>query len=379
MDKKPLISKWSVVGIILLFVGTCVIPAMAQDTEKPQSQSRGNWLYVGGSGPGNYTRIQDAIDDANYGDSVFVYAGIYYENITIYHMITVLGENKECTIIDGNEKDDVVYIVQSGVCFSGFTVQNSSLFGGAGIMVLGDADNVEITNVQVTDNAIGILLKSGTRTLLHDTLIDNNTETGVDVHSYRSEILNNVITNNRFFGIVLLGEDVDDTIIKDNVITDSREGIWISDMYQTSNIEITNNIIMNSSTYGLKLGTVDSKIYGNKFCNNSIAVTLVGAEHTDIRDNTFLNNKQGLLIVGTGTNRIHRNNFIQNQEDAFFSHLPFENSRNYWYRNYWDSHSLPLPKPVMGQKVIWVPFFILFNISWVQFDFFPALKPYDVS
>jgi parallel beta-helix repeat protein len=371
--------EYVAIGIILLFLGACLLPTVAQNIEKKPSGVRGNWLYVGGSGPGNYTRIQDAIDDANYGDTVFVYAGIYYENITIYHMITVLGENKKCTIIDGNEKDDVVYIVQSGVCFSGFTVQNSSLFGGAGIMVLGDADNVEITNVQVTDNAIGILLKSGTRTLLHDTLIDNNTETGVDVHSYRSEILNNVITNNRFFGIVLLGEDVDDTIIKDNVITDSREGIWISDMYQTSNIEITNNIIMNSSTYGIKLGTVDSKIYGNQFCNNSIAVTLVGAEHTDIRDNTFLDNKQGLLIVGTGTNRIHRNNFIQNQEDAFFSHLYFENARNYWYRNYWDSHQLPLPKLIMGQKVIFIPFSIWFNISWVQFDFLPALKPYDVS
>lgn len=86
--------KWFTVGIILLFVGTCTIPAIAHNTEKILPASRG-WLYVGGSGPGNYSRIQDAIDDANYGDTVFAYAGIYYENITIYHMITVLGENKE--------------------------------------------------------------------------------------------------------------------------------------------------------------------------------------------------------------------------------------------------------------------------------------------
>jgi len=49
------------VGIILLFVGTCIIPVTAQDTKKSQSTSRGDWLYVGGSGPGNFTRIQDAI------------------------------------------------------------------------------------------------------------------------------------------------------------------------------------------------------------------------------------------------------------------------------------------------------------------------------
>ena len=67
--------KWLAIGIILLFVGTCIIPAIAQDTEKSLPSSRGNWLYVGGSGPGNYTRIQDAIDNASDGDTVFVYSG----------------------------------------------------------------------------------------------------------------------------------------------------------------------------------------------------------------------------------------------------------------------------------------------------------------
>lgn len=366
------------VGIILLFVETCIIPAIAQDTEKPAlPTSRGNWLYVGGSGPGNYTKIQDAIDNASDGDTVFVYAGIYYENITIYHMIAVLGENKDTTIIDGYETDDVVYIVGNGIRFSGFTVQNGTLFGGAGIMVLADGGSVEITNVHVTDNAIGILLKSGTGTVLHDTVINNNTETGVYVQSYRSEIHDNIITNNRNFGIVLLHEDVDDTIIKNNIITNHQEGIWISDMYQTSNIEITNNIIMNSSIHGVTLGTVDSEIQGNQFCNNSIAVTLASGQHNDIRDNTFRNNNRGLWIIDAGNTRIHRNNFIQNQEDAFFTSFLFiHTARNYWYHNYWDGHQLPLPKPIKGQKVLFIPFSIFINISWVQFDPLPALKPY---
>ena len=32
MDTKPLISKWLTVGIILLFIGGCVVLAIAQDT-----------------------------------------------------------------------------------------------------------------------------------------------------------------------------------------------------------------------------------------------------------------------------------------------------------------------------------------------------------
>lgn len=39
---------WFTVGIILLFVGTCIIPAIAQDTERTLPASRGNWLYTKG-------------------------------------------------------------------------------------------------------------------------------------------------------------------------------------------------------------------------------------------------------------------------------------------------------------------------------------------
>ncbi len=75
--------KCLAIGIILLFVGVTIAPAIAQETEKPLPTSRGNWLYVGGSGPGNYSKIQDAIDNAFDGDTIIVYSGTYYEAITL--------------------------------------------------------------------------------------------------------------------------------------------------------------------------------------------------------------------------------------------------------------------------------------------------------
>jgi hypothetical protein len=51
VDKKPLIKKCLAVGIILLFVGTCLIPAIAQDTEKSLPTSRDDWQYVDMNGP----------------------------------------------------------------------------------------------------------------------------------------------------------------------------------------------------------------------------------------------------------------------------------------------------------------------------------------
>jgi hypothetical protein len=45
-------TKYMAIGIILLFLGICFVPAIAQNIEKPLPTSRGNWFYVGGSGPG---------------------------------------------------------------------------------------------------------------------------------------------------------------------------------------------------------------------------------------------------------------------------------------------------------------------------------------
>ena len=115
-------QKWLAVGIILLFVGTCIIPAIAQTTEKPLPASRGNWLYVGGSGPGNYTWIQDAIDNASDGDTVFVYddSSPYPINgLKIEKSINLIGENKTSTEIIGITG---INILADKVNISGFNI-----------------------------------------------------------------------------------------------------------------------------------------------------------------------------------------------------------------------------------------------------------------
>ncbi|HWR27413.1 MAG TPA: hypothetical protein VN377_03130, partial [Candidatus Thermoplasmatota archaeon] len=123
MKKYPLIRKGFAVGIILLFVGTCIIPTIAQDNEKPLPTSRGNWSYVGGSGPGNYTKIQDAINDSHDGDTVFVYSGLYTETIVIPTAIRLIGESKNTTRITAKilSGEALISLSSSNVTISGFT------------------------------------------------------------------------------------------------------------------------------------------------------------------------------------------------------------------------------------------------------------------
>jgi pectin methylesterase-like acyl-CoA thioesterase len=77
-----------------------------------------------------YQYIQDGIDVASDGDTIFVYDGTYHEMIVIDKSITLQGEDKTSTSIDGCEgellKEDVVCIKANRVNMSGFTIKNSA-------------------------------------------------------------------------------------------------------------------------------------------------------------------------------------------------------------------------------------------------------------
>ena len=83
MMSSSLNKKGLVFGIIFVLVCAGVASGFNIQINDSEKNSRGNILYVGGSGPGNYSKIQDAIDDASDGDTVFVFNGIYYENVWI--------------------------------------------------------------------------------------------------------------------------------------------------------------------------------------------------------------------------------------------------------------------------------------------------------
>ena len=101
-----------------------------------------NILYVGGTGPNNYTKIQDAIDDASDGDTVFVYNGIYYENITIDKSISLIGEDKNTTVIDGIGEYHVVDVKAKWVNISGFSIENTSWSTGSAIVLYSNYNNI---------------------------------------------------------------------------------------------------------------------------------------------------------------------------------------------------------------------------------------------
>jgi len=150
----------------------------------PLGKQKGSILYVGGSGPGNYSGIQNAIDNASDGDTVFVYddSSPYYENIVVEKNVTLMGEQQESTIIDGGNSDTTVIIGNGMVEFRSFTVQNGNYHGiyidnahGASVIqntikineefgIYGSsAIDCVFENNTINDNKIGIQLDQNSR------------------------------------------------------------------------------------------------------------------------------------------------------------------------------------------------------------------------
>ena len=101
------------ISIVLFSVVTGIFPI-------ENCMASGNTIYVDDSGEANYTTISAAISAADPGDTIYVYSGTYIENTKINKTLSLLGEDKYNTIIDGDYNGEVVKIRADNVYFSGF-------------------------------------------------------------------------------------------------------------------------------------------------------------------------------------------------------------------------------------------------------------------
>ncbi len=126
-------------------------------------------IYVNEDGNADYTIIQDAVDIANDGDTVFVYSGYYTENLVINKSISLIGEDKGNTTIDGSN-DVTVGIFSDNVELTGFTIKN----GTNGIMINGSSETIIAENT-ITDTECGIYVdnKSANNTFYNNNFLSN--------------------------------------------------------------------------------------------------------------------------------------------------------------------------------------------------------------
>ncbi len=208
----------------------------------------GNTLYVGG-GSNNYTSIQDAIDDAIDGDTVFVYdeSSPYNENISITKSIFLEGENKNTTIIE-NVGNDIVIINADNVKMSGFTIR----YGRYAIRILSSNGCLITENIVINNSLQGIYLANS---------------------SYNT-VSKNIVRDN-YFGIGLHwsmsgpGPCLYNNILYNKIINSNQRGLEMSLYHKYNNI--IGNTIAYNQRYGIKIccNCNYNIIYHNNFIENA--------------------------------------------------------------------------------------------------------------
>lgn len=339
---KSLNRKGLAVGIILLFIGTSVIPLTAQNIEKKSTPtSRGNWLYVGGSGPGNYSKIQDAINSASNEDTVFVYdnSSPYYEHIIVNKSIKLIGD-KKTTVIDGNNWGSVVTISADGATITGFTIQKGEAYWG-GVFI--ESSNNVVTGNDIIDNGwMGIYITGSSNNISYNSII-NNYHDGVYIKSSNNFICRNIISTNKI-GISITNHCYNNTITGNCIIKNAQEGINIicsSNHTITGNIitdngggedfymrEVTNSIISGNDISGSWSISLQSASNNTITRNNLDGIDMLESSGNEISENIISNFGFGLELRYSSKNIIFENTIKNNNAFGIiiYSNLSFNNN-----------------------------------------------------
>jgi parallel beta-helix repeat protein len=198
-------------------------------------------LVVDDDGPADFSRIQDAIDEAQLGDTIYVQTGIYYENLLVSKSVSIFGENKSTTIIDGSNAGTVVLIMSNETVVKGFTIRN----GENGVSVSESSNCLVEDNIVIDNTERGILIsRSENCVVRNNNVYGSRAGYGVNVNASNHVLVeNNGATSNFWDGIGLLNSA--NCILRGNTISHNEVfGIWIDS--SINNMIYQNNLFNNT-------------------------------------------------------------------------------------------------------------------------------------
>ena len=273
--------------------------------------------------PTEYSTIQEAIDASNPGDIIHVSKGTYTEHLSITkNLLTLIGENLNTTIIDGNQTGTVIKVLANNVTITGFTVRESG-DSGEGIYVYYSSNNTIVRNV-IYDCYVGIRVSYSRNTTIIENTIANNSDSGIilQVNTRNTFINSNNITNNGYVGI--------------NVFA------------YADNNTISENIVMNNGYSGIQLYLPRwNRVYENILMFNERGVRFVGdrTAYNTISENVIAQNKFGIDFWDSSSlrNVIYHNDIINNVYQLYLESPLGNFAGNIWNNtanegNYWSDY-----------------------------------------
>ncbi|MCW4035435.1 MAG: right-handed parallel beta-helix repeat-containing protein, partial [Candidatus Bathyarchaeota archaeon] len=273
--------------------------------------------------PLDYSNIQDAINNAANGDTIKVKEGVYYGKIEVNKELTIIGENKHTTIIDGNEQGPVILITQNKVTVKDLTIRNGmdSFFNyffkaHTGIHLL-HVNHCEVSNNILDNNGFGVwLFGSSDNKISHNELVNNRESMLVQSESHNNIISNNKITSSNMG--IKVDKYSDHNTIQDNKIQTSRQqnsdgsdtGILLR--RSSENIVVDNTI--KNSAYGIWIDGASNNIVKQNVIENCGESGITITRYVSYDPNTRFT-----LRITSNNNQIYHNVFVNSFQVAIYS------------------------------------------------------------
>ncbi|RLG29031.1 hypothetical protein DRO03_08280 [Methanosarcinales archaeon] len=284
-------------------------------------------------GGADFTKIQNAVSNASMGDTIYVAAGEYTENVDVNRQLTLIGEDVDMvTVTAASASDHVFEVTADYVNVSGFMVTGATDSWKAGIYLGFYVDHYNISDKNASNNGLGIWLQRSNNNTLTDNTANSNVDddgngVGIYVYDYSSDntLTGNNASNNDFG--ILLQRSNDNTLTSNTALNNNGyDGIAI--VFSSSNT-LANNIVNSNNHTGIHLYSSSDNTLANNTANlngNSGIHLFSSSNNNMLTGNTAnSNNYYGydVCLYSSSNNTIY-NNCFNNTNNAY------DDSANTW-------------------------------------------------
>jgi len=343
-----------------------------------------------------YLTIQSAIDASETlnGHALWVESGVYHENVNVHKSLTLMGENRLTTIMDGDNVATVLSVNADNVSVANFTVRNSRLsflpFGDDCGIFLNHSIGSKISHCLITNNRVGIHLFFSKANVIEHTVVSSNHENGIWLWYSDNNVLNgNEISNNSYnFGVfggsflnfnntidasnTVDGKPIQYLIGVEDEIFDDQTNTGVLYLINCFNVTVRNlnltknghgvfchnvtdstieNVTTFENNYGIYLQDSGGNVIDNNCClENWVGICLEDSNYNVVESNTAGNGEKGISLYNADNNNLTGNTVLNSlygirlyssRFNEFFHNNIIENTNQAdlisSYPNVWDN------------------------------------------
>lgn len=316
-----------VIALFILAILSLSFSLVSSEPTDISKTTRGNTINVIQNGTGDYTTIQEALNNAEAEDTIYVHSGTYNETLFINTQVELIGSGDQPPVILSTGYENLITInadrcLLSNLVLSGENVEPRTNIelddekASSGIIIKGNLNTIQGCNVSEFD--VGITFYFSTDNTVQNSYCTFNHLVGItDMEGKRNSVRKNTLSNNKF-GI--RGRIAKETLIEQNICINNRgDGISLDDC---SFLKVQNNLCKDNGENGIFLWSCSqNEITYNECNNNSISgIHLELAHDNKIMQNDCRNNDQYGIYVATYSegNKVQNNDCTSNDKAGIY-------------------------------------------------------------